>query len=79
MRLWYRRDYIPDMKITLAAFAILLALFVVTPTEPVSRYVGDEPKLVYSKVTPWMAIGDERPQKSGLRIAIEGRLRWLGF
>lgn len=57
----------------LGFLAVLLALFVMVPVAPVSKqigaYAGD-----YS-----MAYRDERPYKSGLRIAVEGRLKWLGL
>ena len=57
------------MKIGLAAVAVLVAAFVLTPNSPPPH-------------DTWQAIlyptDDKRPLKSGLRLAIEGRLRWLG-
>ena len=45
----------------------LAAAFVFTPSAPVPQ--GFE-RVLY---------GDDSPRKSGLRYAVEGRLRWLGL
>lgn len=48
------------------------------PAEKVEARIGATGQPVYSNLHPWLAVDDTRPKKSGLRMAVEGRLRWLG-
>jgi hypothetical protein len=57
----------------LLAIVVLLTAFALTPAAKVDRGIG-EYKPDFAR-----GLGDARPEKSGLRVAIEGRLRWLGF
>jgi hypothetical protein len=57
------------MKIALIALAGLAAAFVLTP-------VAQERSPLYRQLFPAHVHPDE--PKSGLRYAVEGRLRWLG-
>jgi len=62
------------MKYAAAIVIVLVAGFAITPTTPVSKKIGVAGKVDFSD--PYRA--DTRPDKSGLRLAIEGRLAWLG-
>jgi hypothetical protein len=56
-------------------------LFVVTPTEKVDEYVRGTEQSAFAAVTtgPWADPPKPLYRKSGLRIAVEGRLAWLGL
>lgn len=60
------------MKYALAVVLVLGVAFVIMPTMPVDKGIGEMKPTYYVS-------GDPRPEKSGLRIALEGRLKWLGF
>lgn len=81
------------LAVALAAVIALTIGIVMLPSKPVGDRIGDSPVLVSVACPPdtgpdkdgWMTTPacpqrqDERPYKSGLRMAVEGRLRWLGL
>jgi hypothetical protein len=66
------------MKYAIATVAVLLVAFLLTPTAPVPAKVG-EPGPLFAAGKEFAIAPDTRPEKSGIRIAVEGRLKWLGF
>jgi hypothetical protein len=62
-------------KVTIMSAAVLALLFVLMPAAPVDSRVFVDP------FGPGVTTSDymNRPEKSGLRIAVERCLRWLGL
>lgn len=62
----------------LGVLGLLAIAFVFLPTEKIDPYIDDG----RPRITGWAAWQDDgrapMERKSGLRIAIEGRLKWLG-
>ena len=61
------------------AIVVLAVAFILTPTAQVTAYSGPVVPAHIDADNRWVPGGAEGPQKSGLRVAIEGRLRWLGL
>lgn len=64
------------MRYGLMVLGLLVAVVFLMPAERVPAVAGD-PDFVY--IPNRDANGEPYKQKSGLRIAVEGRLKWLGL
>lgn len=61
----------------LGLFGVMVAAFAALPTEKVWEF--SVPKQETAPWSTWNADLMPLPCKSGLRIAVEGRLKWLGL
>lgn len=54
--------------------ALVIGGFALIPASPVNKKIG----VYHQPPGPVFSLYDDRENKSGLRMAIEGRLTWLG-